>query len=68
MVLPELGEEGQRRLGEARVLVAGCGALGTHTASALLRAGVRRLVLVDRDVVERSNLSLIHISEPTRRS
>ncbi|HHE48106.1 MAG TPA: HesA/MoeB/ThiF family protein, partial [Candidatus Acetothermia bacterium] len=56
VVLPELGEEGQRRLGEARVLVAGCGALGTHTASALLRAGVRRLVLVDRDVVERSNL------------
>lgn len=55
-ILPQLGEEGQRRLAQARVLVAGCGALGSHTAVALLRAGVRRLVLVDRDLVEVSNL------------
>jgi len=55
-ILPQVGEEGQRRLAGARVLVAGCGALGSHTASALLRAGVRRLVLVDRDLVEESNL------------
>jgi len=39
VILPQLGEEGQRRLGEARVLVVGCGALGSHTAAALLRAG-----------------------------
>lgn len=56
MILPQLGEEGQRKLAEAQVLVAGCGALGSHTAVALLRAGVGRLILVDRDVLEESNL------------
>lgn len=54
--LPQVGEAGQRALGEKRVLVAGCGALGTHTAEALLRAGVKGLVLVDRDLVEVHNL------------
>ncbi len=56
IVLPELGEEGQRRLLNASALIVGCGALGTHTAEILLRAGVERLVLVDRDLVEETNL------------
>lgn len=51
-----IGSEGQARLGRATALVVGCGALGTHLAESLVRAGVGTVHLVDRDVVERSNL------------
>jgi molybdopterin-synthase adenylyltransferase len=51
-----LGQAGQRRLGEARVLIVGTGALGGGLAMHLHRAGIGTLVLVDRDVVEESNL------------
>lgn len=51
-----IGESGQHRLGNARVLIVGCGALGTHLADTLARAGVGDLHLVDRDIVEWSNL------------
>ncbi len=64
IILPQVGEEGQQRLAETRVLVVGCGALGTHTAEALLRAGVRHLVLVDRDVVEVHNLHRVALFTP----
>ncbi len=62
--LPQLGLEGQAKLGRASVLVVGCGALGTHTAEALLRAGVGRLVLVDRDIVEVHNLHRVSLFTP----
>ena len=55
-VLPEIGEEGQRRLAQAKILVVGCGALGTNIAEVLARAGIGRITLVDHDLVELSNL------------
>jgi len=51
-----IGEEGQRKLLAARVLIVGCGALGSAHAEALCRAGAGRLRIVDRDFVEPSNL------------
>jgi adenylyltransferase/sulfurtransferase len=49
-------EEGQRRIREGRVLLCGCGALGSAIADSLVRAGVGFLRLVDRDFVELTNL------------
>ena len=51
-----IGAEGQARLAAASVTVVGCGALGSLAASYLARAGVGRLRIVDRDLVEESNL------------
>ena len=51
-----IGQAGQQRLLDARVAVAGCGALGSFQAGALARAGVGFLRIVDRDYVELSNL------------
>jgi molybdopterin/thiamine biosynthesis adenylyltransferase len=56
MRFPGIGAAGQRRLLDSRVTLCGCGALGTVLANALVRAGVGRLRLVDRDFVETSNL------------
>lgn len=53
---PPLGEEGQRRLLESRVLICGCGALGTVQANTLVRAGVGHVRIVDRDFVDLTNL------------
>jgi molybdopterin/thiamine biosynthesis adenylyltransferase/rhodanese-related sulfurtransferase len=55
-VLPELGEEGQARLGAARVLIVGAGGLGCAVLQYLVAAGVGRLTLIDHDRVEESNL------------
>ena len=56
ILFERIGEEGQRKLLAAQVLIVGCGALGTAHAEALCRAGVGRLRIVDRDFVEPSNL------------
>lgn len=51
-----IGERGQARLRSSTVLLVGAGALGSVLAETLVRAGVGRLRLVDRDLVELSNL------------
>src|ERR1700683_3209427 len=51
-----IGEAGQRRILQSRVLLCGCGALGSVLAETLVRAGVGFLRIVDRDFVELSNL------------
>jgi molybdopterin/thiamine biosynthesis adenylyltransferase len=56
MLLSGFGEAGQRKLASSTAVVLGCGALGTVVADMLARAGVGRLVLVDRDFVELTNL------------
>ena len=56
MLLPGWGREGQARLAGKTAAVIGCGALGSHVAAHLARAGVGRLVLADRDFVEWHNL------------
>ena len=52
----EIGEAGQQRLLKSSAVIVGCGALGTALANLLVRAGVGRLRIVDRDFVEPSNL------------
>jgi molybdopterin/thiamine biosynthesis adenylyltransferase/rhodanese-related sulfurtransferase len=54
--LPEVGEAGQRKLEEARVVIVGAGGLGSPAAFYLAAAGVGTLVLADHDAVDRSNL------------
>lgn len=51
-----IGAEGQRKLLQSRVLIVGCGALGSAQAESLARAGVGTLRIADRDFVEASNL------------
>ncbi len=51
-----IGIAGQARLRAATVLVVGCGALGTAILDQLVRAGIGTVRLVDRDLVEASNL------------
>jgi adenylyltransferase/sulfurtransferase len=56
VLLAELGGEGQEKLRAATVTVIGCGALGCAISELLVRAGVGRVRLVDRDIVELDNL------------
>ena len=55
-IFPGIGPEGQRRLAQSFAVVVGCGALGTLIASSLVRAGVGRVRVIDRDFIEHHNL------------
>ncbi len=56
MLLPGWGEDGQKRLARSHALVVGCGALGCAISDQLARAGVGALTIIDRDIVEWTNL------------
>ena len=55
-LIPEIGQEGQRKLLDAKVLLIGAGALGSPSALYLSASGIGTIGLVDDDVVEESNL------------
>jgi molybdopterin-synthase adenylyltransferase len=55
-LLPQIGKQGQEKLRTAKVLVVGCGALGSHLAEQLVRSGVGTVRIADRDIVETTNL------------
>ncbi len=56
VIFPGIGPEGQRRVSAGFAVVVGCGALGTVIAAALVRAGVGRVRVIDRDFIETHNL------------
>lgn len=56
LIIPEVGEIGQQKLLDARVLLLGAGALGSPTSLYLTAAGVGTIGLIDSDVIDRSNL------------
>ena len=64
-LLPEVGEEGQAKLLDAKVLLIGAGGLGSPTALYLAAAGVGTLGIVDHDTVDMSNLQrqILHTNE-----
>ncbi len=56
VIFSGIGEEGQKKLGNSYIVIIGCGALGTVFATSLVRAGVGKVRIVDRDFIEYHNL------------
>lgn len=54
--VPAIGKNGQEKIMSSTVLLVGCGALGSYCAEQLVRGGIKKLILVDFDHVEVSNL------------
>ncbi len=61
MILREVGVAGLKKLMDSRVVIIGCGATGTAIAELLVRTGVGKLRVVDRDFVELSNITRSHL-------
>ena len=67
--MPLIGEEGQKKLSQASVFIAGVGGLGSPVAMYLAAAGVGHITLLDSDVVDETNLNrqFLHGSKDTGR-
>jgi len=65
LLIPEVGEDGQQRLLDARVLLIGAGGLGSPASLYLAAAGVGTLGIIDADVVDESNLQrqIVHSTD-----
>jgi sulfur-carrier protein adenylyltransferase/sulfurtransferase len=65
LLIPEVGEEGQQRLLDARVLLVGAGGLGSPVSLYLAAAGVGTVGIIDADVVDESNLQrqIVHSTD-----
>ncbi len=65
ILLPEIGEDGQKKLKDSSVLCIGCGGLGSPLLIYLAASGIGRIGIVDSDFVEKSNLQrqIIHSTD-----
>jgi molybdopterin/thiamine biosynthesis adenylyltransferase len=65
LIIPEIGEEGQKKIKKAKVFIAGIGGLGSISSYYLTAAGIGHLRIADRDKVDYSNLNrqIIHWTE-----
>ena len=65
VLIPEIGQAGQRKLRDAKVLLIGAGGLGSPAALYLAASGIGTIGLVDNDVVDESNLQrqVLHTSD-----
>lgn len=65
IILPEVGEEGQHKLLQAKVLIVGAGGLASAAGYYLAAAGVGTIALIDDDIVDLSNLQrqILHNTE-----
>jgi sulfur-carrier protein adenylyltransferase/sulfurtransferase len=65
LLIPEVGEAGQRKLLDSKILLIGAGGLGSPASLYLAAAGVGRLGIIDADVVDESNLQrqIVHSTE-----
>ena len=56
IISPEIGEEGQERISELKILQIGCGGLGSPFSLYLTAAGIKELTIIDNDILDISNL------------
>ncbi|MBE0478386.1 HesA/MoeB/ThiF family protein [Candidatus Aerophobetes bacterium] len=70
IILPLIGEKGQEKLTKASVLIVGCGGLGCNLATHLVRAGVGKVKIVDKDIVQLPDLQrqILYDEEDARKS